>query len=72
MVTWEDDTAIKEHTDQFTALNYLLRQTFDAKKASPDIPIMVHCSAGIGRSGTFLAICLMIESVKELQRLEEA
>ena len=32
----------------------------------------MHCSAGIGRSGTFVAICLMIEAVKELQKLEEA
>ena len=27
---------------------------------------IVHCSAGIGRTGTFLAICLMIEAIKEL------
>ena len=32
---------------------------------------MTHCSAGIGRTGTFLAICLVIEGVKELQKLEE-
>ena len=32
--------------------------------------MLVHCSAGIGRTGTFLAICLMTEAVKELQKLK--
>ena len=72
MTTWEDDKAIKVSTDQFDALNYLLKQTFAAKKAFPDIPVLTHCSAGIGRTGTFLAIFLMIEAVKELQKLEDA
>lgn len=72
MISWEDDTAIKEDTDEFVALNYLLQQTFDTMKAYPDIPVLTHCSAGIGRTGTFIAICLMIEAIKELQKLEEA
>ena len=66
MITWEDDTAIKVETDWFDSLNYLLKQTFAAKKAFPELPVLVHSSAGIGRTGTFLAICLMIEAVKEL------
>ena len=38
MTTWQDDTAINVGTDQFDALNYLLKKTFDSKKAYPDIP----------------------------------
>ena len=66
METWKDDCAIQENSEQLLALNYLLAKTFENKRIYPDQPILTHCSAGIGRTGTFLAICLMIEGVKEL------
>ena len=73
METWKDDCAIQENSEQLLALNYLLAKTFENKRKEnyPDQPILAHCSAGIGRTGTFLAICLMIEGIKELQKLED-
>ena len=69
MLSWADNTAIEENSEQLNALNYLLNRVFVTKREKPTCPVLVHCSAGIGRTGTFLALCLMIEAVKELQRL---
>ena len=71
METWKDDCAIQENNDQLIALNYLLAKTFENKRNYSDCPVLTHCSAGIGRTGTFIAICLMIEGIKELQKLDE-
>jgi len=70
MQSWADNTAIEENSEQFAALNHLLNKVFVAKREKPESPILVHCSAGIGRTGTFLSLCLMIEAIKELQRLK--
>jgi len=36
----------------------------------PDSPIIVHCSAGLGRTGTLIAIYALVESI-EWQEKEE-
>lgn len=55
---WPDFGA-PESTEEMTEL---LRE-LDIRKKGLDDPIVVHCSAGIGRTGTFLAIHLTLQQV---------
>ena len=55
---WNDDTApTQEHRDVIKALVHKANKV-RSKKASP---VVVHCSAGIGRTGTLIAILGIIE-----------
>ena len=37
-------------------------------RANSKKPIIVHCSAGCGRTGTFIAICNIVAAVEELNK----
>ncbi|KAE8152716.1 protein-tyrosine phosphatase-like protein [Aspergillus avenaceus] len=49
---WADYS--KPEGDDRNALLHLIEQT--GSKSSPDNPRIVHCSAGVGRTGTFIAL----------------
>ena len=66
--SWKDRRAVEE--DKLECLEHIIKRGLEVRE-NPDHKILVHCSAGIGRTGTYIAILLMIESlmyqVKELK-----
>lgn len=68
LIGWEDDTAKKEENvfvDVETILDEMLKFRNLKERDEDEIiaPIIIHCSAGIGRTGTLCAIFNIIESI---------
>lgn len=61
MENWKDDQAVSE--DQMEALNFVIKTGLNVRQ-DPNEIILVHCSAGIGRTGTYIALMLLIESIE--------
>ena len=57
-VAWPDHGA-PELEEEYDSIKYMADEVIN----NPT-PILVHCSAGIGRTGTLIALCQMIEAIK--------
>jgi len=62
---WEDDNA-KADEDHFDDIDNLVKKIKKYRSCDRPAPIVVHCSAGIGRTGTIIAIYAILESIERL------
>ncbi|XP_031509286.1 receptor-type tyrosine-protein phosphatase eta isoform X2 [Papio anubis] len=59
--SWPDH-GVPDTTDLLINFRYLVRDYM--KQSPPESPILVHCSAGVGRTGTFIAIDRLIYQIE--------
>jgi len=61
-VGWPDH-GVPELDDVYNSFQYMLEKVYEAKSKSKG-PIIVHCSAGVGRTGTFMAMYNMHYNIR--------
>ncbi|XP_020920200.1 receptor-type tyrosine-protein phosphatase V-like isoform X4 [Sus scrofa] len=65
--TWPDHS-VPEAPSSLLAFMELVRE--QAREAQGTGPILVHCSAGVGRSGTFVALSRLLQQLEEEQTVD--
>lgn len=64
-VSWEDHGS----PDEVDSMHHFFTVYRELRKtASQDLPIVVHCSGGVGRSGSFIAMDILLDYIVEAQK----
>ena len=71
ILCWNDHDIIKDELLFKKILNILINNINDNRINFPDIPILIHCSAGVGRTGTFIAIYQIIKCLEKIKLLKK-
>ena len=60
MVNWPDYSTPNELTG-YDTINYLIKIIAECRETYPEIPVLLHCSAGTGRTGTLISIFNLVK-----------
>ncbi|XP_063800226.1 mucin-19-like [Pseudophryne corroboree] len=63
------DHGVPKTTNDLIQFRNLIRQ-YTASYCPPSSPILVHCSAGVGRTGTFIALDRIIKQIEAEDRID--
>ena len=66
-ITWPD-YGVPESVSPFMTLNRRVMNSWSKDKG----PILVHCSAGVGRTGTFIAVDMALEQAEKERKVDIA
>ena len=64
LISWTDFGAPDQ--EEIGVMDFLIEKLQENIRDFPEGKIVVHCSAGIGRTGTLIAIYNIIEAIEEL------
>jgi protein tyrosine phosphatase len=67
-VNWVDDDAVADE-EHFEDIDLFIHHIKAVRKVDKPKPVTVHCSAGIGRTGTLLAIYAILESIEKFEEM---
>ena len=66
-ITWPDH-GVPESVSPFMTLNRRVMNAWSKDKG----PIIVHCSAGVGRTGTFISVDMALEQAEKERKVDIA
>ena len=71
-ISWPDHHVPIEDENTYKIIEILMNNIYDNFfENNFNIPILIHCSAGVGRTGTFIALCNIIRCLKKLKEIGE-
>ena len=62
-INWPDN-ASPDSSSMYGNVNYFVKKSLQDRAKNSEGSIVLHCSAGCGRTGTLIALVILVESIK--------